>query len=186
MPVSVEMTPRYVRLARKLAADRAQSFEGPDDWYDENKAQGWGHESERRHFIGLLGEMAFAEYYGLQIDTETYTRTDEGVDFRVRIDTEDFGNGTVEVDVKSSPVNDPQLFVTKGQVDADYYVLCRIPQDALEADERATIEMLGGATKEMVLSREPVQSDNYGHYYYSVSPEYLLEMPRPEDIHFAG
>jgi hypothetical protein len=71
----------------------------------------------------------------------------------------------------------------KVQVDACYYVLYRIPRDALETEGRVTIEILGGATKEMVLNREPIQSLNYGHYYHAVSNEYLLELPSPEDVH---
>jgi len=62
--------------------------------------------------LGILGELAFSKYYGPPIDTETYTRTDGGVDFRVRIDTKDFDDEVVEVDVKSSPAEDPQLTVT--------------------------------------------------------------------------
>jgi hypothetical protein len=101
----------------------------------------------------------------------------------VRIGTGDFDNEEVEVAVKSLPVDDPQLLVTEGQVDADYYVLCRVPEDALDTERRATVEMLGGATKEMVLNPEPIQSPNYGHYYRAVSAEYLLELPSPEDVH---
>lgn len=174
MPIPVELSPRYVRYCRQQAAERNHSFEKADDWYDENQAEGLGHESEKRHFIGLLGEMAFAEYYDLQIDTQTYTRSDRGVDFCVHIDTEDFDNEIMEVDVKSSPADDPQLFVTKGQADADYYVLCRVDPNALESDDWTTIEILGGATKEMILNRDRIQSDNYGHSYSSVSSAYLL------------
>jgi len=129
---------------------------------------------------------------------ETYTRTNGGVDFRVRIDTNDFDNEVVEVDVKSSPADDPQLIVSEpnlrrsvgsdhaddpqlivseGKVDADYCVQCKIPQDALETEEQVTIEMLGGATKEMVLSREPIQSLNHDDSYHAINARYLLELP---------
>jgi len=183
MPVSVEVRPRYVRRARQLANERSASFEGVEAWYRDAGEQGWGHESERRHFIGTLGEMAFSTYYGAPIDTERYSRTDQGGDFCVRIDNGDFDNEEVRVDVKSSPVDDPQLLVTEGQIDADYYVLCRVPEDALDSEGWVTVEMLGGATKEMVLNREPIQSPNYGHYYHAVSNEFLLELPSPEDVH---
>jgi len=65
-------------------------------------------------------------------------------------------------------------------------VQCKIPQGALKAEERVTIEMLGGAMKEMVLNREPIQFLNYNDSYHATSAEYLLELPSPEDVHPVG
>jgi len=183
MPVKVELRPRDISLARRLMAGRSESFEDADEWYDEDKAQSRGREQKLNHFFGVLGELAFSKYYGPQIDTQTYTRTDGGLDFRVRIDTKNFDNEIVGVDVKASPVNSPQLMITEGKVEADYYVQCKAPQQALETQELVTIKMLGGATKEMVLNREPIQSLKYDDSYHAVSSEYLLELPSPEDVH---
>ncbi|MFC7323585.1 hypothetical protein ACFQMF_03200 [Halorubrum rutilum] len=179
MPVSVEVTPRYVRRARQISQERMGSFEDNDEWYSDAGEQGWGHEAHKRHFIGALGEMAFAIYYDLQVDTETFSRTDGGSDFRVRFAERDASDETVEVDVKCSPAENPDLIVETDSVDADYYVQCRLPHGPPENDERTTVEMLGGATKEMLLNREPRRSLKYGHYNYHVGPEYLLELPPP-------
>jgi len=67
-------------------------------------------------------------------------------------------------------------------VDADYYVQCRLPNGVPEDNTSTTIEMLGGATKEMLLNREPRKSLYYDHYNYHVSPDYLLELPAPEEV----
>jgi len=181
MPVSVDVTPRYVRRARQITQERMKSFEGNDDWYSEAGEQGWGHEAQKRHLIGVLGEMAFATYYDLQVDTETFSRTDGGTDFRVRF-TERETSDVVGVDVKCSPAENPDLIVKTESVDADYYVQCRLPEGLPENEERTTIEMMGGATKEMLLNREPRKSLNYGHYNYHVAPEYLLNLPSPSEV----
>jgi len=90
MPVVVELRPRAVRDARQLAVERYESFKEISD------DPGWRHSPEYRHYFGLLAEWAYAEYYGLQLDSNTYIRSDGGVDFRVHIDTDDFGKGEGE------------------------------------------------------------------------------------------
>lgn len=85
--------------------------------------------------------------------------------------------------MKSSPVEDAELQIEKGQVDADYFVLCRFPQGVPESNSRGFVELVGGATKEMVLGREPRWSPRHEHYNYHVSPRYLLELPPPEKVH---
>jgi len=176
MPVDVELRPRAVRNARQLAAERYESFKEISD------DPGWGHTPEYRHYFGLLGEWAYAEYYDLQLDSQTYVRSDDGVDFRVRIDTDEFDGEEVGVDVKSTSIEDAELLIEKGQVDADYFVLCRFPQGIPESNTRGHIEIVGGATKEMVLNREPRWSPKHEHYNYHVSPRYLLELPSPEKV----
>ena len=159
-----------------------KSFEGDTDWYSDAGEQGWGHKPPKRRFMGVLGEMAFATHYDIQIDTETYFRTDGGIDFNVRIAQQDFADGTIGVDVKSSLVENPDLMVKTESVDADYYVQCRLPDGLPESDERTTIEMMGGATKKMLLNREARYSLKYDHYNYHVSPEYLLDLPGSDEI----
>ena len=87
------------------------------------------------------------------------------------------------MDVKSSPVEDPELLVEKGQVDADYFVLCRFPEGVPESNTRGFVEPVGGATKEMILNREPRWSLRHGHYNYHVTPRYLLELSSPDKVH---
>ncbi len=182
MPVRVEVTPRYVRRGRQITQERMESFEDNEDWYRDAGEQGWGHEAHNRHFIGVLGEMAFATYYDLQVDTETFSRTDGGADFCVRFTERDTPDETVEVDVKCSPAENPDLIVETESVDADYYVQCHLPNGPPENNKQTTVEMMGGATKEMLLNREPRKSLNYGHYNYHVAPQYLLNLPSPSEV----
>jgi len=67
-------------------------------------------------------------------------------------------------------------------VDADYYVQCRLPDGVPENDIRTTVEMLGGATKKILINREPRKSLYYDHYNHHVSPEYLHDLPSSNGI----
>jgi len=42
MTVSVELTPRDIRLALRVTDDRSESFEDADEWYDKEKARSRG------------------------------------------------------------------------------------------------------------------------------------------------
>lgn len=68
MGPQIEIPPRLVRTVYRKASERNQSFEEREDW--DNQAKTWGVDPEDRHVIGLMGEMAFAIYADLEIDTE--------------------------------------------------------------------------------------------------------------------
>lgn len=164
MPVSVEVPPRYVRRARKMAPERNESFENDDNW--DNNAKTYGVESEERNFRGLMGEFAFAEYANLTVDSEEYNRTDGGEDFTIEYD------GTrCTFDVKTAMKNPYALFVKEGCVSADYYVQGHL--------ENRTVELLGMAARENVLSTE-LSETPYDHRNHEVAIESLEPIPEPE------
>ena len=166
MTVNVEIPARYVRLVGEMAKERNQSFEEYVDW--DNESETWGVNPEERHAIGLMGEMAFAIYADLELNTEIVGWTDDGVDFEVSIEG-------VErtVDIKTSQKEPYVLPVKEGRVNSDYYVLAQL--------EGATVTFLGAATKEMVLERERTKS-KFGHYNYEVPVSALVPLPDSDSI----
>lgn len=167
-----------MRQIQEIASDRHE----PKKDIDESRVGGWVHNSEKRHYCGVLGEWAFAKYYDLKIDSKVYPRSDQGVDFRVQIESEEFDSELVDVDVKSSLANDPELMVEVGEVDADYYVLCRFPDSIPQDESECIVELVGGATREMLLNREPRESLKYGHENYHFQSKYLLDLFETEAV----
>lgn len=77
MSVCVEFRPRDHRTARRLAAERNQRYEDMPDW--DNHERTWGVDPEERNVVGVLGEMAFAEYAGLTINNSIVGMSDGGL-----------------------------------------------------------------------------------------------------------
>ncbi|QLG50240.1 hypothetical protein [Natrinema halophilum] len=166
MTVSVEVPPRYARLASKIAKERNQSFEENDGW--NNESDTWRVDPEERQTVGALGEIAFAIYANLQVDTEVVAWSDGGVDFEASIEG-------VErtIDVKTSQKDPHALPVKEYRVNADYYVLGHL--------EGRAVTFLGTATKEMVLNGKRRQS-RFDHYNYLVPVSSLNPVPDSESI----
>lgn len=166
MSVSVEVPPRYVRRARKLAAERNESFEVSESY--DNDSDTWGVDPEERNFRGLMGEFAFAEYADLTIDASIRERSDGGYDFRVRL-----RDNPVTIDVKTASKQPKALMVKEHAVNADYYVLGHL--------DEPTVTFYGGASKESVLNGIRKESP-YGHVNYTLGVDYLDPLPSPDDI----
>jgi hypothetical protein len=166
MGKSVEIPPRLVRTVYRMGSDRNQSFEELEGW--DNDAERWGVDPEDRHVIGLMGEMAFAIYADLEINTEIVRWTDDGIDFEVAIDG-------VErtLDVKTSQKEPYVLPVEEDSVNSDYYVLAHL--------DDTTVTFYGTATKEMVLNREPERTW-FEHDNHQVSISSLNPMPDSDSI----
>ena len=166
MTVTIDVPPRYVRRVREIAKERNRPYEEYEDF--DNQSNSWGVNPEERHRVGLMGEMAFATYADLQLNTEIATWTDDGVDFEVSI------NGVERtVDIKTSQKEPYTLPVKEGSVNSDYYVLGHL--------EDSTVTFFGAATKETVLDREPTKS-KYGHYNYLVPVSVLEPLPDSDSI----
>lgn len=168
MGVSVQVPPRLIRTVNRMAAERNHSFEEHNGW--DNDANRWGVDPEDRNAVGLMGEMAFAIYADLAIDTEIVKWSDGDVDFDVTID------GTKRtVDVKTSQKEPHALLVKEWRVDldSDYYVLGHLEDD--------TVTFLGTATKERVLDGTRKES-KYGHYNFEVPVWALDPVPDRDSI----
>ena len=167
MTVSIDIPPRNVRQVHRIAKERNQPYEEYEDW--DNRSDTWGVNPEDRHVIGLMGEMAFAIYADLQIDTEIYGWTDGGIDFEASIEG-------VErtVDVKTSQKEPYALPVKEDRVNSDYYVLGHL--------DGTTVTFLGAATKEMVLAGKRKKSKFGDHYNYLVPVSSLDPIPDSESI----
>jgi hypothetical protein len=170
MPVSVNVMPRYVRLARKLAADRNRSFEENDTW--DNDVKTYGVEAEKRNFRGLMGEFAFAEYADLTVDTAVYDMTDGGVDFTV-----EYEGDRCTFDTKTAQSKPYAIFVKDGCVSADYYIQGHL--------DNRTVKFLGMATREEVLSTE-LSETPYDHRNHEIPVEELDAVPTPEALKSVG
>jgi len=96
------------------------------------------------HIIGLLGEVAFAKHFGLQVDSEVHEwHGDDGWDFD--------WHGK-KIDVKTCLYFDePQLKVRIDKIvpDVDVYVLC-----AVKKTEMQHVDIIGYATREMLNGAE--------------------------------
>lgn len=168
MSVTVDVRPRYARTVRRKAAERNQSYEDRDDW--DNHTDSWGVDPEDRNAVGLMGEMAFAIYADLQIDTEIVPWSDGGCDFRVRLDGE-----PVNLDVKTAQKEPYALFVKEYSMKADYYVLAHL--------DGRRVELVGGASRAMVKGGSHRTSE-YGHKNYVLPISDLEPVPGPERLDF--
>jgi hypothetical protein len=167
MPVTVEVKPRYVRRARQLAKERNQSFEEAEAY--DNDDDTWGTEPERRNFLGLMGEFAFAEYADLKVDTSTREWSDGGHDFEVMMEGD-----RRTVDIKTAQKEPSALMVKEYAVNADYYILGHV--------DEPTVTLYGGATKETLLNGVRKESRRFDHTNYTLGVHSLEPLPDPSDI----
>jgi hypothetical protein len=124
-----------------------------------------------RHTYGLLGEMAFAVYYDLTINSETEW-TDPGYDFLVSLNDE-----RTKVDVKTIQRSDYNLIVEEGDVRADVYVLAYAESlDSLE------VNLIGSATAQTVRNNPTKHFGQSNTVNHLVQQGDLTELPRPEAI----
>jgi hypothetical protein len=150
-----------------LAAKRNQSFEQSKTY--NNHEDTWGTEPERRNFVGLMGEFAFAEYADLTVDTSIRERTDGGHDFQIEVAGE-----RRTVDVKTAQKEPSALMVKEYAVNADYYVLGHL--------DEPTVTFYGGATRESILNGVRKESRQYDHTNYTLGLHSLEPLPDPQDI----
>jgi hypothetical protein len=135
----------------------------------DNQKQTWGVDPEVRNFVGLMGEMAFAEYADLTIDSSIVKWSDGGYDFHVLVDDE-----PLRIDVKTAQKKPPSLMVKGYAVNADYYILGHLQDDA--------VTFYGGASKERVVNGVRKESYRFGHTNYTLGAHCLDPLPEPTSI----
>ena len=111
--------------------------------------------------MGLIGERAFAERYGLDLDLSVTIRGDRGIDFRCPRAT---------VDVKTSRRGD-YLLVPVGRVHADVYVLAHL----IGTDEARLLGWMDAAT----IKTLPTRDFGYGvrnHFVHARSLRSLVTL----------
>jgi hypothetical protein len=151
LPV-VELNAEHIRRSSELAIDRNESYRRIDGGtvFGDN-------DPLTSHQTGILGEMAVAELYATDIDTETYAFGDGGIDGDL------WG---VSVDVKSTTTEKmtyPQLLVCDdNDLAADLYFQTHI-QDW--GSDGAQVRILGYATRAQVYAKtavpHPGETKNY-------------------------
>lgn len=95
------------------------------------------------HLIGIMGELAVAEYYGLELEL-VFNRSDNGVDFTLE-------DGKT-LQVKAVPYfDDPCMKLQPADTKADFYMLVCV------ATVNGYCEIVGTTTRREVLRREPAR-----------------------------
>jgi len=143
LPV-VELNAEHIRRSSELAIDRNESYRRIDGGtvFGDN-------DSLTSHQTGILGEMAVAELYATDIDTETYAFGDGGIDVHL------WGSS---VDSKATTTNKmqyPELLVCDdNDLAADLYFLTHIQN---WGPGGAKVRVLGYCTRERVGAKTAVR-----------------------------
>lgn len=141
LPV-LELDAGQISKVESLARSRARSYEDLDT--DEE----FGHyDSITRHTVGILGEMAVAQWYNVAIDSSRYEFGDDGYDIVL------WGK-TVDVKTTATQKLDlPELIVRANrELTADVYFLTHVLN---WSPEEARIRLIGYATAEQVRRQSP-------------------------------
>ncbi|MCU4971139.1 hypothetical protein OB955_00100 [Halobacteria archaeon AArc-m2/3/4] len=162
LPV-IELIPDQLRTVDALAEDRNESYKEIDGGVVFGK-----NDALTSHQIGILGEIAVAHRYNVEIDTETYRFGDDGTDLVL-------GNKTVDVKATATDaMRYPQLLVrTDKELTADLYFRVHVLDWGAD---RARVRLLGYASKERVTDRKPRRHPGTKENYV-VEPEELTLPP---------
>ncbi len=162
LPV-IELSREDIQRALKLAEQRNNSYSAIDGgvvFGDRN--------SLTSHQIGLLGELAVAKLYGIDIDSEIYEWGDGGRDHLLC---------KMELDTKSTAttkIQRPELLVRADkELQADLYIRAHI----INWDSSgAHVRLIGCAPREVVEAQKP-RCHPGSTENYVVSPEDMSLMP---------
>jgi hypothetical protein len=183
MSVIVDVRPRYVRSARDLARARNESYKQRESY--QRRLEELDRHPEIDNIIGAVGEFAFSEHAGLQIDSDISSTGDGGIDFRAQI-----GGEKVTVDMKTRTGDLFTFWVKEDSLGADYYVLGHLTApidfdettlDEIDTLEGWTVELIGTATKDEFLEARRIDSD-FGYVNRSILLEDLHPVPSSDDI----
>jgi len=168
LPV-VELSPKQLEQAAAIATRRNKSYTDID-----GGVVFGDRDSLRSHEIGILGEMAVAQFYHTDFDEETYAFGDDGFDVEL------WGQ---KVDVKSTATTKltlPQLLVRADKgLDADVYIRAHVIECGASG---AKVRLLGYAPQALVKSREPRRHPGTAKNFV-VEPRELSLLPFVQGCH---
>jgi len=167
LPV-VELSAEHIRRSGELAVDRNESYDRIDGGtvFGEN-------DSLTSHQIGILGEMAVAELYDADIDTEKYSFGDDGIDLNL------WGaGGTADIKAtKTDKMRYPELLICHdNELTAELYFITHILN---WGPNGARIRVLGYSTKKHVENTTPRRHPGTTKNHV-ISPEDLTLPPLVE------
>ena len=162
LPV-VELTNEQLQRVDALAQERSETY----DPIDGGVLFG-GQDSLTSHQIGLLGELAVAQFYGLSIDSDIYRLGDDGTDLVLHGST---------IDVKATATDAmerPELLVRADKsINADLYIRAHV----INWDSTgARVRIIGAASQATFQDREP-QRHPWETRNYVVPPRELSLLP---------
>lgn len=168
MTVTIPLRPRDIRNAERIADKRGRPTGGEisHEAYESYS----GSPSTERHLRGVLGELAFADHYGVPLDNSE--EPDGGIDFLVR-----FKEESATFDVKATQYTDGDLRVKMDrEYWADYYLHAIV--ESLEPEE---VNLMGMCTSQEMKEAETVEESS-GDLRYSVPADCLSSLPDPAEI----
>lgn len=185
-PLTIHLPKRALHVARSCAKRRIENLpDQPEKRPARQNApaphvcEDQGPSREMRQLIGILGEMAFPDYAGVNSNIRT-DRPDPGYDYIVR-----WKGKTQKVDVKTTTHSTGRLIVEEGKVKANVYVLATILNpEAVTFDgdlEEIKLKLVGYATAEEV-KEHPPKEQRYGDDAHTVGQSELAEMPPRDQI----
>jgi len=168
MPVTVRLKPRDVRNAERIADKRGRPTGG--EISHEACESYSGPPSSERHLRGVLGEYAFADHYGVPLDSGD--ELDGGIDFLVR-----FKGEPTTFDVKATQYPDGKLRVDVDRDNwADYYL-----HAIVESLEPEMVRLIGMCAPQEVKEAETVEEPS-GDLRYTVPVDRLAPLPDTAEI----
>jgi hypothetical protein len=144
----ITLTNEQIEWCKNLAIKRSGSMNHSDTLNSQNflkQKPSW-----YRHYVGVLGELAYSIHTGQAVDETTIGKGDSGIDFE---------DG---VQVKASDtVNKPNLMFPVSQFNrkiAKNYVLAwvKLPE----------VELIGRITREKILEVKTTKDYGYGNTYF--------------------
>ncbi|GAB3705154.1 hypothetical protein [Halorubrum pallidum] len=160
---TVELTTEDIQRALELAEKRNDSYKAIDGGLVFGNR-----DALTSHQIGLLGELAVAKLYGIDIDGSTYRRGDDGKDHSL------FG---VDIDVKATAtekVRCPDLLVRSDKpLRAELYIRAHV----IDWDSSsARVRIIGCASQEKIKEQTP-DDQLFDVPNYIVNPEEMSFLP---------
>jgi hypothetical protein len=170
LPV-IELSGEQLEQAAAIAKRRNQSYSDIDGGVLFGDC-----DSLQSHEIGVLGELAVAEFYNTSVDGETLPFGDNGSDIEL------WGQRQ-RADVKTTATNKlalPQLLIRADKdVCADVYIRAHI----IECEpDRVKVRLLGYASQTLVKGREPRRHPGTTKNFV-VEPRELSLLPFVQDCH---